>query len=490
MGWAPAAGSRPFCAAGRGPYGRRERLFAGRAEMRTFAAVMKSNFSTLLPHYKATLRLGLPIAVGQLGVIILGFADTMMVGQYSTTALAAASFVTNLFNLVQFLIMGYSYGLTPMVGALYGRGEHARAGALLKNALASNFLFCAVVLSVMTGLYFFLDRLGQPAELLPEIRSYYVVILISMLFVMVFNALRQFTDGTTDTARGMWTLLAGNLLNILGNWLLIWGVGPFPELGLLGAGISTLFSRFFMAVLLVCFVAMGRRYAPYRAGFRAARLSWERIRYVAGKSLPVSLQMGVETGTFTFSAVMAGWLGATELAAYQVIMTLGTLGFLFYYSFGAGMSIRIATFVGVKDWQRVRLASTAGSHIELALAVLASLTFFFFAPSLIGMFSPDADVRAMALLVLYPLMLYQFSDAMQICYANALRGTGHVLPMMWIAVVSYLCVGIPCGYLLGFPLGMGIRGIFLAFSVGLFTAAALLFRAYRGVLRREDAQHR
>ena len=465
-------------------------VFAGRGEMRTFAAVMKANFSTLLPHYKATLRLGLPIAVGQLGVIILGFADTMMVGQYSTTALAASSFVTNLFNLVQFLIMGYSYGLTPMVGALYGRGEHARAGALLKNALASNFLFCAVVMAVMTGLYFYLDRLGQPAELLPEMRPYYVVILISMFFVMVFNALRQFTDGTTDTARGMWTLLAGNLLNIVGNWLLIWGVGPFPEMGLLGAGISTLFSRFFMAVLLVCFITMGRRYAPYRAGFRAARLSWQRIRYVAAKSLPVSLQMGVETGTFTFSAIMAGWLGATELAAYQVIMTLGTLGFLFYYSFGAGMSIRIATFVGVKDWQRVRLASTAGCHIELLLAVLAALTFFCFAPSLIGIFSPDADVRAMALLVLFPLMIYQFSDAMQICYANALRGTGHVLPMMWIAIFSYLCVGIPCGYLLGFPLHLGIRGIFLAFSVGLFTAAALLFRSYRGVLRREGASDR
>ena len=197
--------------------------------------------------------------------------------------------------------------------------------------------------------------------------------------------------------------------------------------------------------------------------------------------------MGGEKGTVTFSAIMAGWLGATELAAYQVIMTLGTLGFLFYYSFGAGMSIRIATFVGVKDWQRVRLASTAGCHIELLLAVLAALTFFCFAPSLIGIFSPDADVRAMALLVLFPLMIYQFSDAMQICYANALRGTGHVLPMMWIAIFSYICVGIPCGYLLGFPLGLGIRGIFLAFSVGLFTAAALLFRSYRGVLRREGA---
>ena len=445
---------------------------------------MASTFSSLRPHYKATLRLGLPIAVGQLGVIVVGFADTIMVGHYSTDALAAASFVTNVFNLVQFLIMGYSYGLTPMVGALYGRGERAEAGALLKNALVSNFLFGFIVLSVMAGLYFFIDRLGQPAELLPEIRPYYVVILASMVFVMIFNTLRQFTDGTTDTARGMWTLLAGNLLNIVGNWLLIWGVGPFPELGLLGAGISTLFSRFFMAALLAGFVLWGRRYAPYRAGFRAARLAGRQVWFVATKSLPVSLQMGVETGSFTFSAVMAGWLGATELAAYQVVMTLGTLGFLFYYSFGAGMSIRIATFTGVKDWPSVRRSAAAGSHILLLLAVMASLTFFCFASPLVTLFSPDNRVHDVALSLLFPLMLYQFSDAMQICYANALRGTGHVMPMMWIAFFSYICVGIPCGYLLGFPCGLGIRGIFLAFSVGLFTAAVLLFRSYHNVVKK------
>lgn len=444
---------------------------------------MKTNFSSLIPHYKATLRLGLPIAVGQIGVIVLGFADTMMVGRYATDALAASSFVTNVFNLVTFLIMGYSYGLTPMIGALYGRGEQKEAGAVLKNALIANGLFGTVLLSVMTCLYFFLDRLGQPAELLDLIRPYYVVILISMVFVLIFNVLRQFTDGTTDTARGMWTLLAGNALNILGNWLLIYGVGPFPELGLLGAGLSTLFSRVFMAVLMVGFIVFSRRYAPYRQGFAAQRVLRSKIREVNAKSLPVSLQMGVETGSFTFSAVMAGWLGSTELAAYQVMMTLGTLGFLFYYSFGAGMSIRIATFVGVKDWSRVRLAALSGRHILLAWAATAALLFLSFGSPLISLFSPDSYVHDIALALILPLMLYQFSDAMQICFANALRGTSHVLSMMWIAVFSYICVGIPAGYILGFPCGMGIEGIFLAFSIGLFTAAVLFYLKFSKVLR-------
>ena len=443
--------------------------------------------SSLRPHYVATLRLGLPIAVGQVGVILMGFADTMMVGHYSTGALAAASFVNNLFNLVTFLLIGYSYGLTPLVSAHCGRGEHAQAGACLKNALTANALYALLLLSAMGVLYFFLDSLGQPREILPLVRPYYLVMLGSMVFVMLFNVMRQFTDGTTDTAAGMWTLLAGNAFNIVGNYLLIYGIGPFPELGLLGAGLSTLLARVLTAALLAGFILTRRRYAPFRAGFRAARIRATDLLRINGKSLPVSVQMGMETGSFTFSAVMAGWIGAVELASYQVMVTVGTLGFLFYYSFGAGMSIRVAAFTGTADWPRVRQAAQAGCHILLCIATISSAVFLCFGEPLVRLFTSDPVVQATAITLIVPLMLYQFGDAMQICFANALRGTSHVLPMMGIAFVSYIVVGIPAGFVMGFPLGLGIHGIFLAFSIGLFTAAALFFWSFRRVVRRQTA---
>lgn len=438
---------------------------------------------SLNSHYKATLRLGLPIAIGQIGVIIMGFADTMMVGRYATEALAAASFVNNVFTLVTFLLMGYSYGLTPIVSGLCGRGDKAGAGAALKQALVANALYGGLLIAVMGGLYFFLDRMGQPAEILHLVRPYYLVILVSMVFVMVFNTVRQFTDGTTDTAAAMWILLTGNVLNIIGNYLLIYGIAGLPELGLLGAGLSTLFARVFMAVALVGIVVLRRRYAVYRKGWHAAQLRWAEVRRINRNSLPVSLQMGMETGSFTFSAVMAGWLGAIPLASYQVMVTLGTLGFLFYYSFGAGMSIRVAAFVGTNDWPRVRLAARAGCHILCVMAVISSLTFVVFGRSLISAFTTDQRVLATSLTLLAPLVLYQFGDAMQICFANALRGTSNVLSMMWIAFVSYLVVNIPLAYVLGFPCGLGIVGIFLAFSAGLFTAAALFYSRFRRVVR-------
>ena len=447
---------------------------------------MKTKFRTLLPHYKATLKLGIPIAIGQLGVIILGFVDTMMVGQYSTEALAAASFVNNLFTLITFLMMGYSYGLTPLVSAHCGRGEKEKAGGILKSGMVAGGIFAAIVLSIMTLLYFFVHKMGQPAELLPLVRPYYLVILLSMVFVMLFNTLRQFTDGTTDTASGMWCLLAGNALNILGNWLLIGGVGPFPEWGLFGAGVATLVSRIFMFLLLAGIVLGRRSYAPYRRGFMQSRIKKAQLLHLNRQSFPISIQMGLESGSFTFSAIMAGWIGAIELAAFQVLVTIGTLGFLFYYSFGAGMSIRIASFVGLKDWWQVKLAAKAGSHLLMLIALISSVGIYLFALPLVEFFTPDAAVIALSLSLIVPLLLYQFGDAIQICYANALRGTAHVMSMMKIAFISYVIIGIPTGYLLGFPLGWGIHGIFLAFSAGLFSAAIQFYLEFRHVINAED----
>ena len=286
----------------------------------------------MLPDHKAILRLGIPIAIGQIGVIVMGFADTMMVGRYSTDALAAASFVNSVFNLITFLLMGYSYGLTPLVSALYGRGRRREAGALLRNGVTANLLFVLLLMAVMAVAYFFLPAFGQPAELLSLIRTYYLPILFSLLFVALFNALRQFTDGITDTSVGMWALLSGNALNILGNYLLIYGHGGFPEMGLAGAGLSTLLSRAVMPLILIVVILRRKSYRIYRLGFFARR-SKGGVKFVHRQSLPIGLQMGMESGSFTMSGIMAGWLGAVDLATFQVMVTIGTLGFLLYYSF-------------------------------------------------------------------------------------------------------------------------------------------------------------
>ena len=436
-----------------------------------------------MSHYSATLRLGVPIAIGQLGVIILGFADTLMVGRYSTDALAASAFVNNLFTLFTFLLMGYSYGLTPIVSALFGQGKQAEAGEQLKPALLSGTVFCLLLMAVWGIAFFNLEYFGQPDELLPLIRPYFLVILVSMIFVMLYNELRQFTDGLTHTTLGMYTLMIGNALNIVGNWLLIYGPGPFPEMGLMGAGIATLLARVLMVVLMVAALWWKKGYAPYREGFARCRASLDGMRAIVRASLPIAIQMGLECAAFTMSAVMAGWVGKVELAAYQVMVTIGTLGFLLYYSFGAGTSIRVANFYGQHDRTNVFHAGAAGRNLLFLMAACSSLLIYLLAEPLIRVFTTDTAVIAISLSLIPFLVLYQFADAMQICYANILRGTGHVLAMVRIAIISYLIVNIPAAFILGFSLGWGVKGIFLAFFIGLFTAATLFFKEYRKAMR-------
>lgn len=193
---------------------------------------MINSYRTYKSHYKALFFLGLPIVIGQVGVIVLGFADTLMIGHHSTLELGAASFVNNVFNLAIIFSTGFSYGLTPIVGGLYGTRQFPPAGQALRCSLLVNFLVAVLLTLIMGVLWLNVENLGQPEELIPLIKPYYLVLLASLVFVMLFNGFKQFTDGITDTKTAMWILLGGNVLNIIGNYLLIYGKLGFPELGL------------------------------------------------------------------------------------------------------------------------------------------------------------------------------------------------------------------------------------------------------------------
>lgn len=418
-------------------------------------------------------RLGLPILIGQLGTIAVGFADTAMVGHYSTPALASASFVNNLFNVAIFTLLGFSYGITPLAGALFGSGDRKATGALLRPALVANIIFGLAVTGVMLLIYFNLHRLGQPEELLPLIRPYYLIYLSGLLPLAAFNAFAQWAYAINRTRMPMWITLASNILNIAGNYVMIYGHFGVPEMGLNGAGLSTLIARAFCAVAIIWVIAARRPYAAYRKGFAAGHLTRRDLCSVTFTSLPVALQMACESGSFTVAAVMAGWLGALELAAYQVTVILGTLGFCVYYSMGAATSVMVANAAGASDRRLMRRTAFAGYRIILTLALCSSLVFLLGSHTILEMFTSDEAVIALSMSVIVPLVVYQLGDATQITFANALRGTSHVGPMMWISILSYIIVGMPATYLLAFTVGLGLYGIVLSFSVSLFMAGGL-----------------
>ena len=296
---------------------------------------MRHIYSTYKEHYKALIFLGLPIVIGQIGVIVLGFADTLMIGHHSTIELGAASFVNNVFNLAIIFSTGFSYGLTPIVGGLYGTHQYAPAGQALRNSLLANLMVALLLTICMTVLYLNIEHLGQPEELIPLIKPYYLVLLASLVFVMLFNGFKQFTDGITDTQTAMWILLGGNVLNIIGNYILIYGKLGLPELGLLGAGISTLFSRIVMVIVFIIIFMRSPRFVRYKIGF--FRLGWSRAVFgrLNGLGWPIAFQMGMETASFSLSAIMIGWLGTIALASHQVMLAISQFTFMMYYGMGA-----------------------------------------------------------------------------------------------------------------------------------------------------------
>lgn len=429
------------------------------------------------------LRIGIPIMLGQACVIILSFADNIMIGWYGVDDLAASSFVNGVINLFIFTELGFACGLTPVVGSMFGQGDSTGIGTAVKNSIAVNGIIGAAGLAILAVIYLFLDRFGQEPHLLPLIRPYFIVVGLSTIFALGFNTLKQFTDGICRPVVSMVLLMGGNLLNIFGNWVLIYGKLGFPELGLLGAGLSTLFSRIVMLAIFVIYIARARKFREYADGFRKARVTGTGMKRLFNLGYPLALQTGMETSTFSVSAVMAGWIGATALAAHQVTLTISQICFMLMMGLATAVSVLVSNSYGKNDLKSVKEYSTKGYFMILSVSVFFCGMIYLFRYPIIGMFTDSQEVTAIALSLLFVLFTYQFGDGLQLCFCNALRGIQDVKPIMLMAFISYYVIAIPAAYLLGFKAGLGVTGIWMGFPIGLTTAGIFYFFRFRHRLR-------
>ncbi len=430
------------------------------------------------------LRIGLPIMLGQACVIILAFADNIMIGWHSVDELAASSFVNNVMNLFILTELGFATGMTPMIGADNGTGNIKGIGITVKNGLMTNGIIGGISLILLTIIYFCLDHFGQAPELMPYIKPYFAIIGISTLFALGFNVLKQFTDGICRPMISMTLLMIGNLLNIFGNWVLIYGKLGFPEMGLTGAGISTLVSRALILLVFVVFIFKSKKMNEYARAIKDALLSRDKMKGVFKMGYPVGIQMALESSTFTFAAVMAGWLGVIQLAAHQVVITISQLFFLMMQGLSFAVSILVSNAFGRKDLGSVREYARKGYFMTLGISATLSALLYCFRYQAAGIFTDSPEVSAMAVSLFFLLFAYQFGDGLQLCFANVLRGIQDVRPIMYAAFVSYYLIAIPAAYVLGFKTSLGIHGIWLGFPIGLTLAGIFFYARYRSDLRR------
>lgn len=430
-------------------------------------------------HYRSLISLGIPIVVGQVGNMVLGFADTLMIGHYGMKELAAASFVTNMTMLIILFSMGYSYGLTPLVGQMFGQGETDKIGRSVRAGVVANTLLAAVLVAVALMLYHALPYLGLPSELLPYMRPYLMVNIVSLPFVCWLNTYKQFFDAIGHTRIPMMVILSGNVVNILGNYLLIYGYCGCPELGLVGAGVATLFSRVLMSIAFVVIFFTARPYRAYRESFLRQPTDRQLFRRLNALGWPLAFQMSMEASAFSLVSIIVGWIGTLALAAHQIVATLSQLFFMVYYGLAAAVSVRVSHFSGQRDFRSAYDTAAAGFHLVLLVAVLVAVPFFLLRHQIGLLFTSDASVCQLVAQLALVIIVYQFGDGLQITYSNALRGIACVRPLVYISFFSYFVTSLPLSWFFGIYLGYGLLGVWGAFPISLTIAGVLYYWRFK-----------
>ena len=440
-------------------------------------------------HFRPLLRLGLPVIIGQVGLILVGFADNVMVSHHSLSELAAASFVNNFLNLVIIFGMGFSYGLTPLVATNKEWGRSDQVAHYLGHSFLLNLL---ISLLIGGGLFLLEGSLGAfnlSEELRPIALPYYRIQILGFMVVMLFNTFKQYTEGMGDTQIPMYITLAGNVLNIGLNYLLIYGKGGFPEWGLYGAGLSTLVSRVVMLIAIVAVTALLPRYRKILERVKGLHWSWrEGLVPLLRLGTPVALQMGMEAASFSVAVILVARISTAALAAHQIIATISTLGFMVYYGIGAATAIRSSTLLAQGERRETRYVASAGVYLCLFVAAVMMPLLVLCREPMVRLFNADLSVAEATYLALIPLCLYQIGDALQIVYANALRGISRVAVLAPAAALCHLIVAPTMAWLFGFGVGLEgngpqLMGVWFAFPVSLTLLGLILRYSFRHATR-------
>ncbi len=348
-------------------------------------------------HYRSTLKLGVPLCIGQIGVILVGFADTLMVGHYGTNDLASVSFVNNLFNLVIIGLLGFSYGITPIIGALFARQKYDEAGAAFRNALIANALFGILLTVVMGCAYFFIDRFGQPDELLPIIRPYYLVILASIVFVALFNAMRQFADSLLRPSVGMWILISGNAVNIVFNYLLIYGKLGFPMLGVRGAAIATVLSRY-VEFGLILLGTHGKKTPPrfIRGLYRGFAIPGHLAGQIVRKGMPLLVNEMFWSLGMTMLTQCYSYRGLDAIAALNINSTVLNLFNTVIFTMGNTVGIIIGNLLGAEEYDRARNYCPKLAALSCAASAAVGVVMFLVAPYAPRLYNTSHEIMTLA----------------------------------------------------------------------------------------------
>ena len=440
---------------------------------------MKENYFS---HLSKTWKLAYPICLSQLAHVMVGVADSVMVGNYGgagsasgTLSLAAASLANGVFSVILVFGIGVSFAITPLVAAADGENNVNKISDLLKHALLVCTLFGLLLFIVLFLGSPAFKLLGQPEEVVNLAIPYFNILVFSMLPLMIFLAFKQFAEGLSLTKKTMIFSIAANLLNVGFNYLLIYGKMGFPAMGLNGAGWATFISRLLMAIAMLYYVYNASIFIPYRNGFSFKNYSLKTVRKILRLGIPTGFQFTFEIGAFAFAAIMIGWIGSVELASHQIAISLASITYMLASGISAATTVRVGNQLGAGNPKGLRMAGFSGFSMSFAFMFMAACFFIVFRNYLPPLFNQQQDVIKLASSLIVIAALFQLSDGIQVVGLGVLRGMSDVKVPTLITLVAYWVLALPFAYLLGFTFKLGARGIWLGLLTGLTIAAVFLF---------------
>lgn len=447
----------------------------------------------LLGHGRALLGLAVPLVLSNLAGFSIHMTDVVLMGWYDVTALAGMVLASSLYFIVFITGSGFAAAVMPLVAKAAEEGDATEVRRVTRMGLwlTLGYALLALPALVLSGSIF--RAMGQD-EAVADYAGRYLAIAGWMIVPALLIALaRAFLSALERTGFLLWSTVAMALLNALFGWALIFGHGPFPEMGIEGAAWAALATNA-LAALALCLYAL-RRLPQYRLLSRLWRPDWPTLSRVFALGWPISGQLLAEVALFAGSAAMVGWVGAVPLAAHGIAIQLASLTFMLHLGVSQAATVRTGQAVGRGDAQGLRDGARAAILLSAGFALLTSAAFLLMPHALIGLFVDPADpalpeVLAVGTTLLALAALFQLFDGAQVVAIGLLRGIQDTAVPFAMAAFSYWAVGLPLAYLLGFQADLLEVGVWIGLVLSLVVAAGLLMarfwtrapRAPRGAL--------
>ena len=422
----------------------------------------------LKDHLLKNLSLSFPIMISQLGHITVGVFDSLMIGKVSVSQLAAVSLATSIFSFILLFCIGLSYGITPLISSS-DRGKKY-VSSILYNGFLVNVISSILLVSFVILTKHLLSYLGQDEEVLFHTYSYLDIICISLIPLILFQTFKQFIEGLGFTKPSMYISVISNVINVVLNAVLIFGLFGFPRLEIIGAAYATLISRVIMFLLILIYCLNDRRFSKYILKTKFL-VNLNHIKDIFRIGFASGLQYIFEVGAFSVATVMTGSIGAIHLAAHQIALNLASISYMIASGIGSASMISLSYYDGKRNFEDMRRSGFASFLLVFILMIVSALVFIIFRNYLPVLYVDDSSVINIASTLLIIAGLFQISDGIQAVGLGILRGIRDIKKPTIVTFISYWIISIPLSYFFGIEYGYGVYGIWIGLSVGLTLAA-------------------